>query len=113
MPDRSSRRASNALRPAGRMLPASISSVARLMFAALHVLRAVRGVNRIVAHVIEAPPNAVDPPKRQRLVHGLRPGDAGLPRALLVEPHQELLRRCMVRLQPGAQRRWRGEEYGS
>jgi hypothetical protein len=48
MPERSSLRRSNAARPAGRISPSSTSSSARLTLTLLHVLRAWRGVKRIV-----------------------------------------------------------------
>ena len=48
MPDRSSRRASNATRPEGRIRPSSVSAATRAMFTALQMLRARRGVNRIM-----------------------------------------------------------------
>src|SRR6266540_1126764 len=89
------------------------------LFRPLDVPRAPRASTRSgsepvrVAHVIDAAPDAVDPPEREGLVDGLGPGDARYARALLVEPDEELLGRRMVLLQPCAELRRCGEEPGS
>src|SRR6266508_3490886 len=63
-----------------------------------------------IAHVIDAAPDAVDPPEREGLVDGLGPGDARYARTLLVESDEELLGRRMVALQRCAELRRCGEE---
>src|SRR6185436_19966560 len=56
-----------------------------------------------VTLLAEAAAHAVYPPETQRLVHRLRPVDAGFARALLAEPDQQLLRARVITGQPGAE----------
>src|SRR4029453_9074117 len=59
---------------------------------------------------VDRPADAVDPAEAQGLINRLRPGDAGLSRALLVEAHQELAARGVMLLEPRAELGRSGEE---
>ena len=65
-----------------------------------------------VALGVDAAADTVDPAEAQRLVDGLRPRDAGLARALLEVPDDQLGCRLVVCHQPRPELLGRGEEHG-
>ena len=65
-----------------------------------------------VARLVDPPPHAVDPAEAQRLVHRLRPGQAGPAAVASVEADQELGGRGVVLLEPAAELDRRGKKDG-
>src|SRR5215216_4351614 len=56
-----------------------------------------------VAVVVDAPPDAIDPPEAERLVERLLIGDRRFARVFLVEPDQQLGRLVVMRCVPLAE----------
>src|SRR5690348_16017421 len=65
-----------------------------------------------VAGFVDAPAYAIDPAKAERFIHRFRPGDAGLARASLMKPDEQLCRAVVILLQPIPERVGRCEEAG-
>src|SRR5690606_13263051 len=61
---------------------------------------AARGEADHVALLVQGAPNPIDPPETEGLVDRFRPGDAGSPRALLIEADPQLSRGVVVLSQP-------------
>src|SRR5690606_25110299 len=61
---------------------------------------AARGEADHVALLVQGAPNPIDPPETEGLVDRFRPGDAGSPRALLIEADPQLSRGVVVLGQP-------------